>query len=405
MKILYIDGVGPFGGASRSLFEVMRALPPEVEAYFVMQDGTARHYYQQVARDIIATRGLTRIDHTRFSHYRGVRWLVLLRELAYIPFMIAALVRARLRWSKFDAIHVNEVLEIVPGLVAKALFRAPLIYHCRSLQMNDRSLWRTRVLHELLRRYADRVIAIDEGVRATLSPGIKVEVIHNSFEPTPEGVADNDYLAPLEGLRGTSLKVGFVGNLHRAKGLPELLEAAKILHDQGEDTQFLIVGGVTQHEQSLAQKIAGLVGIAQNVEGKIHETVADMGLAGEFLLLGPTGDIQRVYRRMDVLVFPSYYDAPGRPVFESAFFGIPSIVAVRAPREDTVIQGETAIAIPEPRPDLIASAILHFVRNRGEVARMGANAKALAERNYVPQNNAKKLFALYQDVIRKAKQR
>ena len=63
LKILYIDGVGPFGGASRSLYEAMNAFPPDsVERYFVIQKGTVLDFYGRVAKDVIATKGLTRFD-------------------------------------------------------------------------------------------------------------------------------------------------------------------------------------------------------------------------------------------------------------------------------------------------------------------------------------------------------
>jgi hypothetical protein len=168
MKILYIDAVGPFGGASRSLFEVLRAMPEgAIEAYFVMQRGTAQEYYGRIAKDIITARGMPRFDHTRFSYYRGVRWLVVLRELFYFPFMVVALIRARLRWRRFDLIHVNEISDIIPGLIAKWLFGAPMVVHVRSLQNTDQTLMRTHVMRSLLLK-AERVIAIDEGVLSTI---------------------------------------------------------------------------------------------------------------------------------------------------------------------------------------------------------------------------------------------
>lgn len=405
MNILYIDGVGPFGGASRSLFEVMRGFPKDEAApYFVMQQGTAAAFYDQVAREIISTRGLTRFDHSRASHYRGVRWIVPLREIVYLPFAIAALLKARRRFPKIDLIHANEIHEIIPALIAKRLFRAPLIVHTRSLMYDDSRLWRTRWLHRRLRRDVDQVIAIDEGVRATLPADVPVEVIHNSFAASPAGQVDAEYFKPLENLRATSLKVGFVGNLHRHKGLGELLEAAKLVRAAGADVQFFIVGGTTTSEGGLAQWVLRKLGLAQNMRGELGQALADAGLASDFVLLGPTADIHAAYERMDVLAFPSHYDAPGRPVFEAAFFGVPSIVAVREPRPDTLVDGETGIAVPEPDPRLVADAILRFERDRAGTKRMGENARALAHRNFRPEVNAPRLLSVYRKVLARYRQ-
>jgi hypothetical protein len=202
MKVLYIDAVGPFGGASRSLFEMVRRLAADsVEPYFVMQKGTAQAYYGRVAKSIITTRGLTRFDNTRATHYRGVRWLVVLRELYHFPFTVLALVRAKRRWGKVDLIHVNELVDIVPGLIAKLLFRAPLLVHVRSLQWTNSSAQRTRWINRILRRHADAVVAIDENTRATLPADLPVDVIHNSFTAGDEDRSGERLPRALESLR------------------------------------------------------------------------------------------------------------------------------------------------------------------------------------------------------------
>lgn len=399
LRVLHIAGVGPFGGASRSLYEALRAMPDgAIESHFIAPRGSASSFYARVARDIITTRGITRFDHGLFSYYRGARWLVPLRELFHIPYTLVALFRARRQWSNIDVIHINEFTELLPGLFAKRLFRAPLVVHVRSLVMDDRRLWRTRWLFRRLRRSAAAVVAIDENVRATLPEDIPVDVIHNSFSVRADGQLDPDYVRRVDALRPTSLKVGFVGNLLRVKGLAELVEAAKIVKSSGQDVQFIIVGGAAASERGVFRLLLKKLGLAQSMAGELTSTVAQGGLTEDFLLLGPTPEIQQLYPRMDVLAFPSHYDAPGRPVFEAAFFGVPSIVAVQHPRADTVSDGETALAIPSPDPAHIAAAISRFAQDRQLVAGMGEKARQLAQRNFDPQTNAAKLIALYQRV-------
>ncbi|RZI96978.1 MAG: glycosyltransferase family 1 protein, partial [Rubrivivax sp.] len=179
MKVLYLDGVGPFGGASRSLFEAIRSLRDRgVHAHFVAARGTALDLYRTVAADAVDTAGLTRFDNTNYSQYRGIRWLILLREVFHFPHTLLALWRAKRRWTDIDLIHVNEITELIPGLIAKAWFGVPLIVHVRSAQ-SRRPTWRTRWIARSLQRHADAIIAIDETVRSTLSPDLPVDVIQN----------------------------------------------------------------------------------------------------------------------------------------------------------------------------------------------------------------------------------
>jgi glycosyltransferase involved in cell wall biosynthesis len=400
MKVLYVDAVGPFGGASRSLFEAVQALTAgPVRAYFVMQQGSAQDFYGKVAQDVIAVRGLTRLDNTRFSHYRGVRWLVPLREIFHFPYTLVALWRAKQRWGQVDLIHVNEVIDIIPGLIAKALFNAPMVVHVRSLQWTNRRALRTRWVNHHLKSSAAAVIAINENTRASLPDDLHVEVIQNSFTPKKASHPEPALLAQLKALRPASLKVGFVGNLHASKGLFELLEAMHILRSEGHDVECLVVGSVTIPDRGLKAWMLSRAGLAQNIEAEVQSKVVSYGIADSFHLLGHTNDIQTVYERLDVIAFPSYYDAPGRPVFEAAFSGVPSIVCVDKPRPDTLIPRQTGLSVPPKDPAALALAILHFANDRGEVRRMGLNARALAVENFVPATNARRLLAVYERVL------
>ena len=402
MRVLYIDGDGPFGGASRSLYEVVRALPKgSVDVYFVATQGTALNFYKQLAKDVVVVRGLTKIDNTRYSYYRGVRWLILLRELFHLPFTFIALARAKRRWKSVDLIHANELAYLVPGLIAKWLFGAPLVFHLRSLMRRENRSFRQRWLTKVMRS-ASAVIAIDQNVRATVPMDLDIDVIHNSFTAKRVIATHDGIQKKLDSLRRTSLKVGFVGNLHRSKGLFELLDAAKLVRDANGDVEFVIVGGTTRNDKGLRARILEYTGLAQNIEGDLRRRIEKERLEDTFHMFGPTIDIQSVYEGIDVLAFPSHLDAPGRPVFEAAFSGVPSIVAVENPNSDTLVPGETGLAIPVPDSNDLAQAILYFANNREEVRRMGANAKKLAEQNFNPESNARTLLAVYSRIVGKA---
>jgi glycosyltransferase involved in cell wall biosynthesis len=247
---------------------------------------------------------------------------------------------------------------------------------------------------------ADAVVAIDDNVRATLPAEAKVEVIHNSFDPKRALKPDPMILRKLESLRPTSLKIGFIGNLLHNKGLFDLLEAAKIVRAAGRDVEFVVIGGSIRTEGGLKPWLLGKLGLRQDIQSGLIEQIARYDLSDTFHLLGATSDIQCVYESIDVLCFPTHLDAPGRPIFEAAFSSVPSIVAITDPRPDTLVPGETGLAVPGQDPAKLAEAILYFADNRSEVERMGANARRLAEKNFDPRINAEKLLDVYSRVVR-----
>lgn len=267
LRVLYVDGVGPFGGASRSLFEGVRALPAgTVKPLFLVADGTALDFYRQLTDEFVITRGLTRFDNTRYSHYRGLRWMVILREFYHIPFMLKAVCEAKRRWGAVDVIHANEITEIIPLLLVRKVFGAPAVVHVRSMQRLDDQSWRSRWLRKQLHERISGVIAIDENVRSTLPADVEVHVIHNSFTPSKCDNPDETFIGRLNQLRPGSMKVGFIGNLHHGKGLMDLLEAAKIVIDRGGDVEFVVIGGETRRDGGFKTTILQLLGLAQNVQ-------------------------------------------------------------------------------------------------------------------------------------------
>ncbi|MFL6601417.1 MAG: glycosyltransferase family 4 protein [Steroidobacteraceae bacterium] len=395
LRVLYLHFVGQFGGASRSLYEVVRSFPPgSVEPLFVTQRGTVKAYFAQLG-PVIEAAGLTKIDNTRYSYYRGVRWLVVLRELAYLPATAAALYRARRRWREVDLIHVNEFSGLITLWLARRWFDAPAVVHVRAVLRDAPRSLRTRWINRMLKYYAQGVIAIDENVRASLPSDLRVEVIHNGFSPKPAGDSDAALERRLARLRPESFKVGFVGNLMLAKGIHEFIEAARLTRDWGLDVEFLIIGDDARPSRGLVASVLKLFGLEQNVRSGVESALQRHALRDRVHLVGFTQDLARVFRHMHVVAFPSHYDAPGRPIFEAAFFAVPSIVAVREPRPDTLIDNETGLAIEPKSAEQLARAIERMARDRQATLRMGEAARQMAERNFNAQANAARLLQLY----------
>lgn len=406
IRVVYVDGDGPFGGASRSLSEVAGRLAGDrVEARFLASEGTALEVYRRFASDIVAVSSMSKFDNTRYSHYRGVRWLILLRELFLLPRTWRGARAAARRWQDADLIHLNEVTYLPAALLLRRWLRRPMLVHVRSLQRVAPSSWRTRWVDAMLRRHAGAVVAINLNTRQTLPADMTVDVIQNSFTARRPAQPDDAMAARLDALRPTSLKVGFVGNLHHSKGLFEMLDAACLLRDRGYDVDFVLVGGVTIPDRGLKAWLLARAGLAQNVQAELAERIAQARLEDRFHLLGATLDIKCVYDRIDVLCFASHYDAPGRPVFEAAFSGVPSIVAVDRPQPDTLVDGETGIAIPARDPQALAQAVARLADDRALARRMGENARRLAEAEFDPGKNADKLHAVYQRLVQRAQPR
>lgn len=390
-KILYIDCVGPFGGASRSLYELVLELKNRnFDPYFLMTYGTATNFYNKVSIDSLIAKGYTKFDNTKYSRYKGLRWLIIFREIFYLPTSIFYLFKAKLRWSKFDIIHINEIQYIFIGIIAKFLFKAKLVVHVRSVQDNNYNSLRTNFINYLLFKHSNLVIAIDKTVERSLPKDLNLVVIHNSFSLHN----DNTYYH-----QNDKFTIGFVGNLHISKGILDLLNASIILKQKNYNIKFDIIGSYTNDQKGFVNFILKKLKFSQDVNGVIENLILKNDLTNYFNLLGKNNEIENFYKKIDIICFPSHFDAPGRPIFEAALYGKPSVTCISTPTNDTFINFETGISVDSHNPKELSNAIEYFILNREEVFRMGTNAKKLANEYFDTKFNAQIMLDEYYKIL------
>ncbi len=390
LRILYLHPFGVYGGATKSLSEMIAVLPAgSVRGLALAPPGVAARSLTQAGLEVLPVRGIAQWDDTRYGHYRGLRWLILLREIAYWPATLLALRRAA-RHGPFDLIHCNEVSALLAGIIAKQRLRAPLLVHVRSLQRGVDGGRVSAWLLRLLRRNADAVVAIDEAVRRTLPLDLPVRIVHN-------GMAAPQQL-PVRESRGGPFRVAIIGVLHRAKGVYEFVAAARLLRERGVAVHLLVVGENVRPVTGLRGWLLRQFDFAHDVRGELETYVAQHGLGSDVEFTGFVADISSVYGRIDAVCFPSHLDAPGRPVFEAALFGLPTVVAMRNPTDDVVVPGRTGLCIDTPTPEAIADAIQTLAGDREKSRYMGEQARRIALTRFESRATAARMLELYRDV-------
>lgn len=390
LTVLYIHPAAAFGGASKSLCEMLQALPPGlVRAVVICPRGSAEQQFRRAGAQVILVRGVPQWDHTRYGYYRGLRWLLLLREIFFVLPVWRAIARARKVAGHIDLVHANDITVGTVGAVAARNLAVPLIVHVRSLQNADLKLLRTRWQNRLLERNDAHLIVIDETVRRTVPELRNVTVIHNGLRvrehagsPTPASVPRR-------------FRVAIIGVLLRLKGVFEFVEAARMCVQQGLDVEFWIVGENVRTLNGLQKRVLGALGFAEDVRAKLEQQIAAYGLEERVKLRGFVEDVASVYRQIDLLCFPSHLDAAGRPVFEAAWFGVPSIVAVREPLPDTITDGVSGLCIEKPDALALANAISKLYFDPALRERLGAGARQLAQRYFDQQRNSLQVLDVY----------
>ena len=356
--------------------------------------GSATAAFRAAGMDVMETRGLTQFDNTRYGHYRGLRWLIIIRELMFLPTSLHALWRSRKQ--DFDLIHVNELTLLPMGVLAKRLLRIPMVVHVRSLQWTPSKGWRRRWLTECLRRHADAVVAIDHTVASTLDSRLLVDVVHN-------GISVSNAHSTLEGRDvNAPVRVGFLGVLLPLKGIYELIEAMRILKERGVRVECLVAGENPRRMAGIKGYLLSRLGFAHDVRAEVEAMIEVYGLHDHVKMLGFVDDVQALYRKIDILCFPSHLNAAGRPVFEAAFHSVPSVVALENPLPDAIVHGVTGLAVPRPDPEMIADAIQKLAEDAEYRCTLGRQARVWAEENFSIERSAEQILEIYRRVLHKA---
>jgi glycosyltransferase involved in cell wall biosynthesis len=296
-------------------------------------------------------------------------------------------------------VHVNEITGLPAIVLAKLVFRKPLILHVRSVQQTTNGRWRTGWVRSIVRRFCDRVVAIDETVRQSLPEGIEAQIVHNGFSRLSSREAEAPVDPRLRAARDGAIRVAMVGPLLFLKGVYEFIEAARLCKEREIAGKFILVGEGNRDLSGPRGALFRKFGFAREVRRDVEKLVQRHELQDKILLIGFTPNIRAVYENIDVICFPSHLNAVGRPVFEAAFFGVPSIVAITNPRSDTFIHRETGLCIEPQNPRALADAIEYFYRHPQEMKRMGDAARKLAAEGFSIDNTATRVLEIYMGTI------
>lgn len=245
------------------------------------------------------------------------QWLTIHDQQELYEHAVASLVVDK----EFDIVHAHDWLTFRAAMRVKMMKNCPIILHVHSLE-SDRAGGKrgNPLVHEIEETafmMADRIIAISNHVKKTIIhdydiPADKIEVVHNSIEPSDIQPLDGDNVYRyLESMQAFGYRVVVnVGRLTVQKGLPNLLRAARAVIDHNPKTLFLIVGSGEQYYELIV--LAADLGIGQNVL---------------FTDFQRGKNLRDAFAIGDLFVMPSVSEPFGLTPLEAVSYGTPSLVS------------------------------------------------------------------------------
>lgn len=186
--------------------------------------------------------------------------------------------------------------------------------------------------------------------------------------------------APLDVSSGITTFL-FAGRLLRDKGLVDLVESARALRALRTD------------ESTFRFRIAGM--LDSNPSAVSAADVQRWTRGGMVEYVGRLEDVRPALAECTVFVLPSHREGMPMAILEAMATGR-AVVTTDAPGcRETIVDGESGTLVPPGAPAALAVALEQFLEDRTLAARMGAAARARAEREFDARAvNARVLQAL-----------
>lgn len=180
------------------------------------------------------------------------------------------------------------------------------------------------------------------------------------------------------------LRVLFVGNIIRRKGLHVLLEALARLT---ADPWTLTIVGDDTADPAYTAEIKGLIG--------------RLPASGQVRWLGRLGDdaLRAPFAAAHVLAVPSSYEGFGIAYMEALGFGLPAIATTAGAANEVIDDGVTGFLVAPDGVEQLADHLRELARNRRLLARMGEQALERFAKFPTWEDSAHRARRLLQDLV------
>jgi glycosyltransferase involved in cell wall biosynthesis len=407
VKILYLNPSGELGGAERSLLFLMASLgaaKPDWQMQLVAGSGgplirrAAEIGVQASAIDF--PRSLSRLGDAgaggpsgrHQSHLRLVGNV----GRAGVP-SIAYLHRLRGTLARFapDLIHSNGFKMHLLAAWARPA-GCPLIWHIRDY-VSARPF-----MSRLIRANAYRCTAaianstsVAEDLRTVCGDKLRIHRVYNgvdlkAFSPSG-GVANLDEICAMPEGAPNLTRVGLLATMARWKGHQVFLRAVAKASRLTPLRAYVIGAPIYQNESSQYQI------------DELRRMAAELGLEKIVGFTGFVDDSARALRALDIVVHASTQPEPfGLAIAEGMACGKPVIVSAAGGASEIVTLGVDALAHPPGDVDALADLIVKLASDRALRNRIGAAARASAERQFSRDRVVAEILPIYQGVARAA---
>ena len=198
----------------------------------------------------------------------------------------------------------------------------------------------------------------------------------------PGSGVDIDKFMPVNHEPTEELRVYFIGRLIWQKGLQEFLDIAERIKQDCNNVSFHIVGEIDSiHPDSISME-----------KLKYYEN------NGIVVYEGYQYDMRKVYRRADLILFPSHREGFPRVILEASASGVPSVGFNVAGVKEAIINDKTGFLVCFNDKESLFEKTISLLNDNKKRNEFGKNARKMVEENYSLDKITSLYINLYKEI-------
>jgi len=366
-KILYLITQSELGGAGVYVLDLARMFKNEVDVIVAFGE-------QGEQGELVAKFKASNIEY--YAVPRLKRSISPMDDLAAIKNIFKLI-----RKERPDIIHLNSSKISILGSFATFLARltfikTKVIYTAHGwvfnepLQPGKKTFY--RIAEKFTSKFKHKIICVsqfdyDTAVKEKIAPKKKLTMIHNGIEAPDfysREIAKKKLEKLIPGLTNTSsFIVGTIGNLYKTKGFEYLIDAIKLLRDNGKSLALVIIG-----------------------EGKERKHLEDWinqnKLEKDIFLAGRLDNASRYLKSFDIYTCSSVKEGLSYTILEAMLAELPIVATQVGGNTEMIREGETGLSCPAKKPEILANRILELFHSKESRQKLASAAHQFAKNEF-----------------------
>jgi glycosyltransferase involved in cell wall biosynthesis len=394
VRVLCLDVEGGYGGSSRSLFEAVSRMDPNLIKIDVWckRAGPIQERYRSAGVAATVMPSMPKMSSLPRLSRNLWQAVLSLRDFATARSFLARLRQAA---ATVDVIHLNhEGLYLLAHWLRQNV-SVPITSHVRTIIVDTAfARWQARMLFANTDARAfitenERAFWHRFAGRATIDPKTD-RVIYNPVTIV-DGMAPHPSV-PQDG----RLRVACISNYAWIRGIDRLVETAEVLKARDRQDICFVVAG----DMMLRGTLPGELGTLARKGGTLADYASARGVSPWFRFLGHVNNPESVLAACDLLAKPTREDNPwGRDILEAMAAG--RAAASVGSYDRFVEDGVTGILMRDFTAEAFADRLQALSGDRGELARLGRAARERVRELCDGPSSAAQLFALWRDAAQR----